>query len=100
MAVAGLCRQHCFGPASPYQSRAKYGGMEAEGAKRLKELEQENTRLKRMLAEAHLDIEVLKVGFGVKRQLRNASAMQSGAGLISMAGIHGTARVKANFPVC
>ena len=36
-------------------------------AKRLKELETENNRLKRLLAEAHLDIEALKVGFGVKR---------------------------------
>ena len=45
----------------------QYGGMEAEDAKRLKELEQENGRLKRLLAEAHLDIEALKVGFGVKR---------------------------------
>jgi len=41
--------------------------MEADDAKRLKELEQENGRLKRLLAEAHLDIEALKVGFGVKR---------------------------------
>ena len=67
MAVAELCRQHGFSPASFYQWRAKYGGMEAEDAKRLKELEQENGRLKRLLAEAHLDIEALKVGFGVKR---------------------------------
>ena len=41
--------------------------MEAEDAKRLKELETENNRLKRLLAEARLDIEALKVGFGVKR---------------------------------
>lgn len=67
MAVVELCRQHGFSPASFYQWRAKYGGMEAEDAKRLKELEQENGRLKRLLAEAHLDIEALKVGFGVKR---------------------------------
>ena len=40
----------------------KYGGMEAEYAKRLKELESGNSRLKRLLAEAHLDIEALKVG--------------------------------------
>ncbi|XQA69414.1 IS3 family transposase [Xanthomonas sacchari] len=66
MAVAELCRQHGFSPASFYQWRAKYGGMEAEDAKRLKELEQENNRLKRLLAEAHLDIEALKVGFGGK----------------------------------
>jgi putative transposase len=41
--------------------------MDAEDAKRLKELETENGRLERLLAEAHLDIEALKVGFGVKR---------------------------------
>ena len=41
--------------------------MEAEDAKRLKELESKNDLLKRLLAEAHLDIEALKVGFGVKR---------------------------------
>lgn len=67
MAVAELCRQHEFSPASFYQWPAKYGGMEADEAKRLRELEAENNRLKRLLAEAHLDIEALKVGFGVKR---------------------------------
>ena len=67
MAVTELGRQHGFSPASFYAWRAKYGGMEAEDAKRLKELESENSRLKRLLAEAHLDIEALKVGFGVKR---------------------------------
>ena len=67
MAVSELARQNGFSPASFYAWRAKYGGMDAEDAKRLKELETENNRLKRLLAEAHLDIEALKVGFGVKR---------------------------------
>jgi len=67
MAVSELARQNGFSPASFYAWRAKYGGMEAEDAKRLKELDSENGRLKRLLAEAHLDIEALKVGFGVKR---------------------------------
>jgi len=66
-AVEDLCRRHGFSDASYYLWRAKYGGMEAEDAKRLKELESENARLKLLLAEAHLDIEALKVGFGVKR---------------------------------
>ena len=66
MAVAELARQHGFSPASFYAWRAKYGGMEAEDAKRLTELESENNRLKRLLAEAHLDIEALKIGFGGK----------------------------------
>ena len=62
-----LGRQHGLSPASFYGRRAKYGGMEAEDAKRLKEFESENARLKRLLAEAHLDIQALTVGFGVKR---------------------------------
>lgn len=53
MAVSALGRPHGFSPASFYAWRAKYGGMEAEDAKRLKVLESENTRLKRLLAEAH-----------------------------------------------
>ena len=67
MAVAELCRRHGFSDASFYKWRAKYGGLEADEAKRLRELETENHRLKKLLAEAHLDIEALKVGFGVKR---------------------------------
>ncbi len=41
--------------------------MDAEEAQRLKELEVENARLKKLLAEAHLHLEALKIGFGVKR---------------------------------
>ena len=60
MAVAELARQHGFSPASFYAWRAKYGGMEAEDAKRLKELESENGRLKRLLAEAELEKDALR----------------------------------------
>ena len=67
MAGAEVRPQHGFSPASFYQWRAKYGGMAAADAKRLTGLAQEDNRLKRLLAEAHLDIEALKVGFGVKR---------------------------------
>jgi putative transposase len=67
MAVSELGRLHGFSAGSFYSWRTKYGGMEASDARRLKELEQENGRLKRLLADAHLDIEALKVGFGVKR---------------------------------
>ena len=66
MAVTDLCRQHGFSDATFYKWRAKYGGMEAADAQRLKVLEAENGRLKKLLAEAHLDIEALKIGFGVK----------------------------------
>jgi putative transposase len=67
VAVKELCRQHGFSDASFYNWRAKFGGMEVSDAKRLKELETENARLKRLLAEAILDTEALKVALGVKR---------------------------------
>lgn len=46
--------------ATYHRWRQQYGGMKAQEAKRLKELEQENTRLKKLLAEAHLDKDILK----------------------------------------
>ena len=67
MPVAELCRQGGFSDATFYKWRAKYGGMDAEEARRLKDLESENAKLKKLLAEAHLDIEGLKVALGVKR---------------------------------
>ena len=60
MALKELCRKHGFSDASFYKWRAKYGGMNVSEAKRLKELEGENGKLKRLLAEAHLDIHALK----------------------------------------
>ena len=65
--VLELCRRHGFSGASFYKGRAKFGGMDMSEAKRLRELEAENTKLKKLLAEAHLDMEALKVAFGVKR---------------------------------
>ena len=50
-----------------YNWKKKYSGMDGEHLKRLKELEGENAKLKKLLAEAHLDIDALKGVFGVKR---------------------------------
>jgi putative transposase len=61
VAVKDLGRKHGFSDASFYKWRAKYGGMEVSEARRLKELEGENSKLKKLLAEAMLDIEALKV---------------------------------------
>ena len=58
--VAELCRRHGFSEASYYLWRNKFGGMSVSDAKRLKELELENTRLKRLLAESMLENEVTK----------------------------------------
>ncbi len=55
-----LCRKHGFSEASYYLWRSKFGGMSVPDAKRLKELETENTRLKKLLAEQMLENEVIK----------------------------------------
>ncbi len=58
--IKELCRRHGFSEASYYLWRSKFGGMSVSDAKRLKELESENTRLKKMLAESMLEIEVTR----------------------------------------
>ncbi len=55
LAVKELCRRHGFSEASYYLWRSKFGGLTVSDAKRLKVLEQENARLKRLLAEALLE---------------------------------------------
>jgi len=60
MPVKELCRRHGFSEASYYLWRSKFGGMSVPDAKRLKELEAENARLKRLLAESMLEIEVTR----------------------------------------
>ncbi len=64
--VADLCRRHGVSDASIYKWKAKYGGMEVSEAKRLRTLEEENAKLKRMLAEAMLDNVALKDLLGKK----------------------------------
>ena len=58
--VAELCRKHGMSDASFYNWRAKYGGMDASMVARLKELEAENRRLKKMYAEERLKAEIRK----------------------------------------
>jgi putative transposase len=60
MAIKDLCRRHGFSEASYYLWRSKFGGMTVPEAKRLKELETENGRLKKLLAESMLEIEVTR----------------------------------------
>ncbi len=55
-----LCRKHGLSPATFYKLKAKYGGMDLSDAKRLKQLEDENAKLKRLLADTMLDNVVLK----------------------------------------
>ncbi len=60
VAVKELCRKHGFSEASYYLWRSKFGGMEVSDAKRLKALEAENARLKKLLAESMLENEVTR----------------------------------------
>ena len=64
MAVAFLCRQHGMSDATFYKLRSKYGGLDVSEARRLRGLEEENQRLKRLVAEQALDIQVLKEVLG------------------------------------
>ena len=61
VAIKELCRKHGFSDATFYKWRGRLGGMNSSEARRLKDLEGENTKLKKLLAEAMLDIEALKV---------------------------------------
>jgi putative transposase len=59
-ATADVCRKHGISSATFYKWKAKYGGLEVSEAKRLRALEDENRRLKKLLAEAMLDNAMLK----------------------------------------
>ncbi len=60
MKTADVCRKHGISSATLYAWKAKYGGMDVSQARKLKVLEEENGRLKRLLADAMLDNAVLK----------------------------------------
>ena len=60
LATAEVCRRHGISPATFYKWKSKFGGLEVSEAKRLRALEDENAKLKKLLAEAMLDIAVLK----------------------------------------
>ena len=55
-----VCRRHGISESTFYSWKAKFGGMDVSEARKLKALEVENARLKRMVADLHLDIEILK----------------------------------------
>ena len=60
MPTAEVCRKHGVSSASFYKYKAKYGGMDVSDTRKLKALEDENAKLKKLLAESMLDIAVLK----------------------------------------
>jgi putative transposase len=62
--VVELCRKHAINDATFYTWRSKYGGMEVSDARKLKALEDENRKLKKLLAEAMLDVATLREALG------------------------------------
>jgi len=62
--VAELCRKHGISDATFYNWRSRYGGMEVSEARRLKSLEDENRKLKKLLAEPMLDVATLREALG------------------------------------
>lgn len=64
--IADLCRKHGVSNASLYKWKSKYGGMDVSEARRLKALEDENARLKKLLADSLLDNAALKDLLGKK----------------------------------
>lgn len=64
MPVTDLCRKHGISDATLYTWRSKYGGMEVSDARKLKTLEDENRRLKKLLAESMLDVATLREMMG------------------------------------
>ena len=62
--VVELCRKHGISDATFYTWRTKYGGMEVSDARRLKALEDENRKLKKLLAESLLDVATLREALG------------------------------------
>ena len=64
--VPELCREHGMSSATFYKWRAKYGGMDASTIRRLKELEDENRRLKKMYAEERLKAEIVQEALAKK----------------------------------
>ena len=60
LSAVDLCREHGISDATFYKWRAKYGGMDVSDAKKLKALEDENAKLKRLLAESVMDNAALK----------------------------------------
>ena len=59
-----LCRKHEFSDAAFYGWRSKFGGLQPNKAEHFRELEAENAKLQKLLAEAHMDFEAMKVAFG------------------------------------
>lgn len=67
--VEDVCREHNISPATFYNWKNKYSGVGAEELKRMRELEAENARLKKLLADKSLDYDILKEGYELLKKM-------------------------------
>ncbi len=91
--VVEVARKHGVAEQTLYRWRQKFGGMEASDAARLKELEKENARLKKLLAERDLEIEVMKEIFtksGERARPPSAGAARHGERRVAAPGVRAT----------
>lgn len=103
-AVADLCRKHGISDATFYTWRSKYGGMEVSDAKRLRVLEDENARLKKLLAESMLDVSTLKDLLAKTPDARLAARCRDlgdqGEGLFAAARVPARGHGAQDVPLC
>ena len=94
-ATADVCRKHGISSATFYKFKAKYGGMDVSDARRLKTLEDENARLKKLLAEQMLDNAILKdvaaKMYGPPRRCKGFGLL-SGAVCVNVSGLSRVSR--------
>jgi putative transposase len=94
--VTELCRKHAMSSATYYAWKAKFGGLEVSDAKRLRALEEENGRLKRLLADTMLDNaglkDLLSKNGSARRKAGGGRASPDDAGDERAAGVHGRRR--------
>ena len=101
--VADLCRKHGMSDATLYSWKSKYGGMDISEVKRLRGLEDENSKLKRLLADAMLDNAALKDLLGkngsARCEARGGRASSDGVRDERAAGVHGDRREPDDGPL-
>jgi putative transposase len=102
--VAEICRKHGISDATFYTWRSRYGGMEVSDARRLKALDEENRKLKKLLAEAMLDVATLREALGKTSDARGAESGRDlgdrREGLLAAARLRADRHGAEDVPLC
>lgn len=98
MSAGDLCRKHGISDATFYKWRSRFGGMEVSDARKLKALEDENRKLKKLLAESMLDVSTLKEMLGKTSDARLAEKRRDLGR--ARQGLFATPSLRARRPAC